>query len=317
MGACRWGRRVGEDLRYAGAGRGARKIDWVRTYLDCYPCFLRQALSAARRAGADEVAQHAVVGETLSLLQDLPIEATPPEIAHAVHRLVRARVGERDPYREAKAESTSAALAIRSRLTDLVAASPDPLEAAARVAIAGNIIDFGVGEDVADLWPVVERVMAQPLAIDHLGELRAALTAADVVLYLADNAGETVFDRVLIEVLVERLGVSVTYAVKGGPVLNDATRDDALAAGLDGCATVIDNGSDAPGTVRSLCAPGFRDVLDAAPVVIAKGQANYETLSLAGGRVFCLLQVKCPVIGRDLGVPVGSVVVRRSEGTGE
>jgi len=283
----------------------------VRTYLDCYPCFLRQALSAARRAGADDAAQHAVVRETLALLHDLPTGATPPEIAHTVHGLVRARLGHADPYRDAKESSTRAALEIYPRLTALVAASPDPLAAAVRVAIAGNIIDFGVSDEVVDLWPTLQRVMAQPFAIDHTAALRTELAAADVVLYLADNAGETVFDRVLIE----QLGMPVTYAVKGGPVLNDATREDALAAGLDGCAAVIDNGSDAPGTVRRLCSPEFRDVLDAAPVVIAKGQANYETLSEAGPRVFCLLQVKCPVIARDLDVPVGSIVVRRSEGT--
>jgi hypothetical protein len=294
-------------------GSGGEEDRTVRTYLDCYPCFLRQALSAARRAGADDVAQHAVMRETLTLLEDLPVGATPPEIAHAVHRLVRARLSDGDPYREAKAESTRAALAIYPLLTELVADSPDPFDAAVRVAIAGNIIDFGVSEELADLWPVVQRVIAQPFAIDHLGALRAALAAADVVLYIADNAGETVFDRVLIE----QLGRPVTYAVKGGRVLNDATRADALAAGLDGCASIVDNGSDAPGTVRRLCLPGFRDTLDSAPLVIAKGQANYETLSEAGPRVFCLLQVKCPVIGRDLGVPVGSLVVRQSEGMRE
>jgi hypothetical protein len=130
------------------------------------------------------------------------------------------------------------------------------------------------------------------------------------VLYLGDNAGETVFDRVLIEALEP----PVLYAVKGGPVLNDATLDDALAAGLETCATIIDNGSRAPGTVLDLCSAEFRGAFDAAPLVIAKGQANYETLSEAGPRVFCLLQAKCPVIAEDMRVPVGSTIVRRSTG---
>ena len=100
------------------------------------------------------------------------------------------------------------------------------------------------------------------------------------MLYLADNAGETVFDRVL----VEALGVPVEYAVKGGPVLNDATREDAAAAGIPGCATVVDTGSDAPGTTPALCSAEFRARYAAAPLVIAKGQANYETLGDAGPR---------------------------------
>jgi uncharacterized protein with ATP-grasp and redox domains len=280
----------------------------MRTYLDCYPCFLRQALSAARRVGADDAQQHAIMGQTLALLQTLPPGTSPPEIAYAVHRIVRERMGHSDPYRDIKDESTRAALALYPRLKALVVESPDPLETAVRVSIAGNIIDFALSDELADLRATMERVLAAPFAVDDMTALRAALEATDRVLYLADNAGETVFDRVLIETLE----VPVTYAVKGGPTLNDATREDALAAGLETCATVIDNGSDTPGTILSLCSEDFRQVYDAAPLIIAKGQANYETLSEAGPRVFCLLQVKCPVIGRDLDAPVGSVIVRQA-----
>jgi len=280
----------------------------MRTYLDCYPCFLRQALSAARRAGADDVQQHAIVGQTLALLQALPHGKTPPEIGYAVHRIVRDMMGHSDPYRDIKDESTHAALALYPRLKTLVAESTDPLETAVRLSIAGNIIDFALSDELADLWATVKRVLAAPFAVDDLAALRAALDGADRVLYLADNAGETVFDRVLIEAL----SPPVTYCVKGGPTLNDATREDALAAGLETCADIIDNGSDAPGTILSLCSENFRQVYAAAPLVIAKGQGNYETLSEAGARVFCLLQIKCPVIARDLGASVGGVVVRQS-----
>jgi uncharacterized protein with ATP-grasp and redox domains len=117
-------------------------------------------------------------------------------------------------------------------------------------------------------------------------------------------------------VLVEQLEPRVVYAVKGGPVLNDATREDALAAGLGTCATVVDNGSEAPGTILDLCSAEFRDAFAKAPLIIAKGQANYETLSEAGPRVFCLLQVKCPVIAYDVDAPVGGIVVRQSRRRG-
>jgi len=280
----------------------------MRTYLDCYPCFLRQALSAARQTGADDAQQHAIIGATLALLQTLPPGKTPPEIGYAVHRIVRERMGHGDPYRDIKAQSTRAALALYSRLKTLVAASADPLETAVRVSIAGNIIDFALTDELADLGSVVERVLAAPFAVNDMTALRTALQAADRVLYLADNAGETVFDRVLIEML----GLPVTYVVKGGPTLNDATREDALAAELETCAAIIDNGSDAPGTILHLCSEAFHQIYAAAPLIIAKGQANYETLSEAGPRVFCLLQIKCPVIARDLGAPVGGVVVRQS-----
>lgn len=279
----------------------------MRTYLDCYPCFLRQALSAARWSGADEATQHAILVRTLDTLRGISAGQNPPEIGYAVHRIVREHLGDSDPYGEIKARSTEEALALYPWLKALVAASLNPLETAVRVSIAGNIIDFAQSDVLADLRETVERVLAAPMAIDAMAELRVALGAADHVLFLADNAGETVFDRVLIEALP----VPVLYAVKGGPALNDVTREDALAAGLDTCATIIDNGAAAPGTILSLCSEAFHRTYDAAPLVIAKGQANYETLSEAGPRVYCLLQVKCPVIGWDLGVPAGSVVVKR------
>jgi uncharacterized protein with ATP-grasp and redox domains len=269
---------------------------------------LKQALSAARRAGADEATQSVVIHEVLKLLHDIRLDATPPEIAFHVHRIVRDMNSARDPYQNVKTRSTADALDIYPRLKQLVAESEDELDTAIRISIAGNIIDFGVTEEVQDLWQVVESILRQPYAIDDTAQLRAKLDDAAKVLFLADNAGETVFDRVLIETL----SVPVIYAVRGGPILNDATMEDAIAAGLDQCATLISNGSDAPGTILSQCSDEFRRLYESAPLIIAKGQGNYETLSEAGSRVFCLLRVKCPVIAQDIGQPVDSIVVRQS-----
>ena len=219
---------------------------------------------------------------------------------------MRRRVAGADPYRAAKAASTRQALALYPRLRKLVQEADDGPDVAVRLSIAGNIIDLGP-EQQYDLWDVIERVLAQPFALDDREAFWEALATADRVLYLADNAGETVFDRLLIEVL----DVPVVYAVKGGPVLNDATVEDALAAGLDRVAEVIHTGSDAPGTILDRCSNDFRQLYHNAVMVIAKGQANYETLSEAGPRVFFLLQAKCPVIAHDAGVPVGSIVLKQ------
>ena len=278
----------------------------MRTYLDCYPCFLRQALDAARLAGADGDRQKAILDQVLEVLKRSELSSTPPEIGNEVHQLVRREVRNGDPYREPKEASTRQALALYPRLRELVQEADDLLDVAVRLSIAGNIIDLGPDQQY-DLWGVIERVLVQPFAVDDRTAFREMLAAAYQVLYLADNAGETVFDRVLIEVL----GVPVVYAVKGGPVLNDATVEDALAAGVDRVAEVVSTGSDAPGTVLDRCSDEFRRLYDEAEMVVAKGQANYETLSEAGPRVFFLLQTKCPVIARDAGVPVGSIVLRQ------
>lgn len=278
----------------------------MRTFLDCYPCFLRQALDAARRAGADDARQREVLDRVLEALRQIEPTATPPEIGDRVHRIVRQVAGNGDPYREAKAASTRQALALYPRLKALVQEAGDPFEAAVRLSIAGNIMDAARFQEYG-LWDTVVRVLAQPFAIDDGAAFRAALARASKVLYLADNAGETVFDRVLIEAL----DPLVIYAVKGGPTLNDATQEDALAAGVDRAAEIVSTGSDAPGTILDRCSEEFRKLYEQAELIIAKGQANYETLSEEGPRVFFLLQVKCPVIARDVGVPVGSTVLRQ------
>jgi len=263
-------------------------------------------LDAARRAGADDARQRAALDRVLEALRQIEPAATPPEIGDRVHRIVRQVAGNGDPYREAKAASTCQALALYPRLRELVQEADDPLGVAVRLSIAGNIMDAARSQE-CDLWGTVERVLAQPFAIDDGTAFREALARADKVLYLADNAGETVFDRVLIETF----DVPVLYAVKGGPTLNDATREDALAAGVDRVAEIVSTGLDAPGTILDRCSEGFRKVYEGAGLVIAKGQANYETLSEEGPRVFFLLQTKCPVIARDVGVPVRSIVLRQ------
>jgi damage-control phosphatase, subfamily I len=280
----------------------------LKIYLDCYPCFLGQALRAARLSGADETQQYTIMQHTLSLLQNLPVGANPPEIGYQFNQIVRDMVNTQDPYLEIKRTSTQQALALYPKLKALVQQNEDPLATAIRISIAGNIIDFAVSDQIADLWETVERVVQQPYAVDDTAQLKAALATADHVLYLADNAGETVFDRVLIEALP----IPVVYVVKGNPIVNDAILQDALEAGIDRCATIINNGAQAVGTILSLCSESFRTQFDHAPLVIAKGQANFETLSDAGTNVFCLLQVKCPMIGLHLDVPVGSIIARQS-----
>ena len=257
-------------------------------------------------AGATDDQERAILHETLALLQDMPAGATPPEIGAKVHSLVRRITGVDDPYNEVKQAATETALALLPELKALVEGSDDPLDTALRLSIAGNIIDFGPNPDY-DLWEVVERLLREDLAIDDTGTLKAQLLKAESILFLADNAGETVFDRVLIEAMNK----PVTYAVRGGPTLNDATLEDAQRAGIDQVAEIIDNGARVPGTVLSETSAAFRQRFWQADLILAKGMGNYETLSEVKAPIFFLLQVKCPVIGKDIGAPTGQAVVAR------
>jgi uncharacterized protein with ATP-grasp and redox domains len=278
----------------------------MKTYLDCLPCMLRQALEAARMADANVGQQRAVLNRVMELLAGVSADSTPPETGYHVHRIVREMTGVKDPYKLVKEESTRNALQLLPRLREIVAQADDPLEQAVRIAIVGNIIDLAPGIQFT-LEATLERVLHQPFAINDLETLRQVLSSAQSVLYLADNAGETVFDRMLIETLEQ----PVIYAVKGGPVLNDATWQDAVAAGIEEVAEIVSTGSDAPGTVLESCSPAFRQLCDEAEVIIAKGQANHEALGKGDRRLFFLLQVKCPVLGREVGAEPGSIVLQQ------
>lgn len=249
-----------------------------------------------------------IVLGTLTLLQNIPPGATPPEIGMRVHHLVRTLTGHPDPYQQVKQTATQTAQALLPQLRELIASAEDPLEMAIRLSIAGNIIDFGPRTHY-DLWQEVQAVIQQPLAINDLSLLKAQLSRTNQLLFLGDNAGETVFDRLLIEVLDQ----TVTYVVRGGPILNDATRADALAAGLDEVADIIDNGAQIPGTILSLSSPSFLVRFKQAPLIISKGMGNYETLSTEPAPIFFLFMVKCPTIAQDVGAPAGSIIVKASD----
>ncbi len=282
----------------------------MRTFFDCIPCFVRQALDAARLVTDDEAVHEQVLREVLRAAAEMDLRQSPPAMGQRIQRMIRRLTGVNDPYRDIKDHFTRVALAMYPGLKAKVDASPAPLETAVRLAIAGNVIDFGVdGEmDEAKVRDGVAHALAAPLEAD-LDGFGSAVARAEEVLYLGDNAGELVFDRLLLERLPTE---KVAVAVKGAPVINDATRADAEAAGLTGLVEVIDNGSDAPGTILGDCSEAFRRRFDRADLIVAKGQGNYETLSDVPREIFFILKAKCPVIAQDLGCEVNSLVARRS-----
>jgi len=284
----------------------------MRTYFDCVPCFVRQVLDSVRMTTDDEQIQEKVLREALYLGSKMDLSQSPPAMAQKIHRFIREITGVKDPYLEVKNRFNKLALQMYPELKQQVETSADPLEATVRLAIAGNIIDLGVKTSIKE--SDVEKIINDSLTADfdsrQIEEFRNAVSRAEKIVYLADNAGEIVFDRLLIEQLPAE---KVTVVVKGRPVINDATMEDAESAGLTKLVEVIDNGSDAPGTIMKSCSQAFRNRFAEADLVIAKGQGNYETLSDVDKNVFFILKVKCPVIARDLGCEVGEMILRKSE----
>jgi len=282
----------------------------MRIYLDCISCFVRQALDAARLATDDEQIHKKVVDQVLRLAVDLDMSQSPPVIGQQIHRLIRSLVGSDDPYYRVKKQFNSLALKLYPDLRKQIISSNDQIETAIRLAIAGNIIDFGVKSSLSEseVKKTINDSLSDYLDPEQVQDFKNAVVEAEEILYLVDNAGEIVFDHLLIEQLpVEK----ITVVVKGSPVINDATIDDANVVGLGRIVEVIDNGSDGPGTILGTCSQTFRNRFENADLIIAKGQGNYETLSEADKNIFFILKAKCPVIAGDLGCEVGEMILRK------
>lgn len=273
----------------------------MKTSAECFPCFLRQSLQVARICGCSAELQMRTVKKLAAVVAGLDPALSPPANAKQVYRALAEITGCDDPYRQEKQLSNEQALRVLPALRREIAGTAQELAMAIRFAIAGNIIDYGAFQSF-DIDRALDNSRQGLPVVDHSRSLIDRLDSLQPgahILYLADNCGEIVYDRLLIECLFRR-GFSLTVAVKDGPIINDALREDALVAGLDRYARIISNGSRCPGTVLTDCSPEFRQIFATANLIIAKGQGNFESLSEVDREIYFLLTVKCPVAARHM-----------------
>ena len=229
-----------------------------------------------------------------------------PEIQRLLSKKFVNLTGIADPFDQEKYHSNLLALDLYRKWQPIVAQSKDPMDAAIRLSIAGNIMDYGASRSF-EIDSTIEMVMNSDYAVDHSQHLRNRIANAKQILFLGDNAGEIVFDKLLIETMGHK---NVVYAVKGAPILNDITIKDALLCDMTSVANVVENGYDAPSTIIENCSDEFKRYFNSADLIISKGQGNLEGLiGLNDPRIFFLLMVKCEVIAEIVNVPVRSFVV--------
>jgi len=282
----------------------------MKLNLDCIPCFQRQALQAVRFISDDEKLHERVLREVAKKLLESNWDLTPPELAHQIHSIVKRITNENDPYKKVKRESNDLVLKMYPELKETVNKSRDPLRTAVRLAIAGNIIDFGVPHEF-NLEETIREVLKKKFAIDDYKKLQEKLKDAETLLFFVDNAGEIGLDKLLVETFLETKKLEkIDFVVKGGPIINDATLEDAVYMGLDGLPNseflTISNGEVGTGPARS--SQTVKRWIREHDLVISKGQGNYEGLSEHNG-LFFMLMVKCPIIASDLGVEVGDIIL--------
>lgn len=312
-----WGRypgthgRIGSDP-YERGGTGPSDDPEMRTYPECIPCILRASLGGARLAGASDEATWAILAEAAGIAARWDRRLPPILLGAEIGRLLRQKTGVADPYQEEKRAANAVGLAHYPDWACEVARAFDPLLHALRLAAAGNSLDLGIHASV-DVTQSLAEAGTRPFGHNDYDAFRKRLEKVQGVLYLTDNAGEIVLDRILIEEILRR-GKQVTVAVRGGPTLNDATADDAAEAGLDGIAEIITTGSDVPGTSLAACSPQFHARFRDAGLILSKGMGNFEGLSEEEAPLFFLLQAKCAPVAQETGVEVGALVLLAGRG---
>ena len=225
-----------------------------------------------------------------------------------LNHMIQKYTGNSDPYKTEKKQSNDIALGMYEEVKNKVLSSDNPFDTAIRTAISGNIIDFALSEQY-DLKATVNKVLTSDFGIDDSLQLKEEIKKAKKVLYLGDNNGEIVFDKLFVETIGHP---NLYFAVRGAPVINDGTIEDARYVGMDKKAKVISNGYDAPSTIIEKCSKEFQEIFNSADVIISKGQGNLEGLMKSSDkRIFFLLMVKCDVVAERLGVKKGDFVVVR------
>ncbi len=281
----------------------------MRVHLDCIPCFVRQTLDTARYLNLEEDVTQRLLRRILDLVSQLDWTLPPPVIGRDIHRAIRKMTDEPDPFWQVKATQIEQALTLLPYAETAIAESANPFESAVLFSIAGNIVDLGAKTEVeADVEGAFKSALSMSVDPGSLQQLQEAIAEANNVLFLADNAGEIVFDTPLLEFIGSE---KVVVAVRGSPVINDVTIDDASQAGIVEKFIVISNGSDTPGTFLSDCSEGFVKQFESADLIISKGQGNYEALSQEDAPLFFLFLTKCPTISKKLGLPINTCVIHR------
>jgi uncharacterized protein with ATP-grasp and redox domains len=261
-------------------------------------------------ATKNEEIQRKVLNSVLSILSNISIYASPPEIAHLVHLRVKSITGNFDPYREIKKKQNEMALQYESILSSQIAEMSDSLKAAMMFSAAGNAIDLAPDYQIKDLYKRYMEIISRGFSWDDYELFCKKVAQSKSLLYLGDNAGEIVWDKILIEELLDNFDLEITYAVRGLPILNDVTLEDAKYIKMTELVTVVSNGSEAPGTLLNRCSEEFLKVYQKSDLILSKGQGNYESLSREDRSIFFLFNVKCSVIAEDVHCRIGDIILK-------
>jgi uncharacterized protein with ATP-grasp and redox domains len=280
----------------------------MKTSPECIPCLIRLATETAKRVTSDNTIINTVIERTMVLTKTMGMNTPPPKMGQLIHRIVTEETGNTDPCLKIKKKCNEIALKLQPELKQIVEKSSDRFLTAAKLAIAGNIIDFATPSEFSSeiMSDTINETLSNQVDSASFKLLKKNIEKADKILYLGDNAGEIIFDKIFIDELPKN---KITFCVRGLPILNDALMDDAEKAGLTSMVNVIDSGTDLPGIILDECSTEFKNFFNEADLIIAKGQGNFETLNDSTKNIFFLFKVKCPAVANETGSKIGDTVI--------
>lgn len=278
----------------------------MKTNILCIPCMINQVIKIGKELNKDEDSIEKVVFDTMRYISNISMDYSPPHITRNIYRMINIEFETEDPYGKIKEYYNKEMLKLEGDMQRIIDTAVDKFEAALKLAITGNIIDFGGNHHISkeDILNRIQEIENKNLDIDKSKELYNKLKKSKNLLYIGDNCGEIVFDKLFLKNIKKDFPeLHIYYGVRGFPIINDITKKDAYDTGIDKYADIIDNGDAAPGTIIEFVSKDFRDKFYGADVIIAKGQGNYETLdNIDRKNVFMLFMAKCDVISKKINV---------------
>lgn len=277
---------------------------------ECYYCHCKTRDNLIKKFGLSNSVAEDFNLQTDNFLQH-NWQLSNPMIATHIHRIAKQKIEVDDLYEEEKKKANNLILKNYSYWKQLVDKSNNPFSTAAKLAVIGNIIDYGAHSVPEQIEPFIEEQRSKKLAIDDSSKLFDAIQKADSIFYIGDNAGEIVFDKLFIETINHP---NITFAVRNEPIINDVTLKEAYDVGINYHCHIISNGNDAPSTLLELCSTDFKEAFENADVIISKGQGNYEgLLTVKRKNMFFLLMAKCNPIAEMLGVKKGDMAIKQQK----
>ncbi|QZY53611.1 damage-control phosphatase ARMT1 family protein [Crassaminicella profunda] len=268
----------------------------MNTHVDCIACVINKANQLADKYLKDKHQKYNFMNKVLREVVDIEYARTAPFLVAKVMRILKKETGINDFYKEEKKLFNEKLLSMEKQIEEILKDSDDRFMTALKIAQAGNIIDFGALDEISfDLVKeLIYKTLESDLDEELYNKLKNELNSGKILLYLGDNAGEIVFDKIFIkEIKREYPHVEIFFAVRGEPVLNDINEEDAYNVGIDKYAHILSNGTDLPGTDLLEVSDEFKEIFERADLILSKGQGNFESLSECGENIYYLFLCKC------------------------